>query len=128
MTAKRILVIDDDSAIRKSFTLALEDTGYIIDTAENGLKGIEMEMKQSYDLIFLDLKMSGLNGVETLRRIRENNTKTPIYFITAFHDEFFGEMKKAQDGGLEFEVLRKPLGMDQIEMVTQAVLDGPVSQ
>lgn len=122
---KRILVIDDESAIRKSFSLALEDTGYTVDTAESGEKGIEMEMAHGYDLIFLDLKMPGLNGVQTLRRIREFRPAVPVYLITAFYEEFFSELRSVQDEGFSFELLRKPLGSDQIEMVARGLLDGP---
>ena len=120
--SKKILVIDDDLAIRKSFTLALEDTGWVVHTAESGEKGVEMERQDTYQLIFLDLKMPGLNGVETLRKIRETNKDTPIYIITAFHDEFFSELKEAQADGNNFELLRKPLGGEDIVMVTEGIL------
>lgn len=121
----RILVIDDDLAIRKSFALALEDTDFTVDTAASGEQGVEMEGQNNYQLIFLDLKMPGLNGAETLRKIRETNTVTPIYIITAFHDEFFSQLKKAQNDGLYFELLRKPLDSEQIIMVTRGILEGP---
>jgi CheY-like chemotaxis protein len=124
--AKRILVIDDDAAIRKSFLLSLEDSGYVVDTAESGAQGIQMEEETAYDLIFLDLKMPGLNGVQTLRRIRKRNPGIPIYIITAFHNDFFEELKIAQNDHMEFELLRKPIGGDQILALTQGVLNGPV--
>ena len=125
---KQILVIDDDAAIRKSFHLALEDTAFKVDSAESGEKGIEMERQVSYDLIFLDLKMPGLNGVETLRKIRENNQEVPVYIITAFHDEYFADLKKIQADRIHFELLAKPLDSGQIVAITQAVLGGPRSQ
>jgi len=78
MKDKRILVIDDEAAIRKSFVLALEDTEYSVDTAESGKKGIEKERENNYDLIFLDLNMPGLNGVETLRILRSIDDKVPF--------------------------------------------------
>ena len=95
---------------------------------KTGEIGIEMEQKAPYALIFLDLKMPGLNGVETLRKLRENNQEVPIYIITAFHDEFFEDLKKVQAERIHFEVLAKPLDSKQIVTITQAVLTGPVIQ
>lgn len=121
---KRILVIDDDDAIRKSFMLALEDTPYDVNTAESGEKGIEKHNENRHALIFLDLKMPGLNGVETLRELRKIDTNVPIYIVTAFHKEFFSQLKSAVDDGVSFEVLQKPIGNDQIVQLAQGVLNG----
>ena len=90
---KRILVVDDEEAIRKSFILALEDTDYKVDAADSGEKGIEFVINQTYDLIFLDLKMPGLNGVETLQKIREIDNQAIVYFVTAFYGEFLEELE-----------------------------------
>lgn len=106
--AKRILVIDDEPSIRKTFIAALEDTGYIVDTAESGEVGIEKMAKKKYDLIYLDLNMPGLNGVETLRELREIDKQVPIYFQTAFNAAFTDQLKRAAEDDLAFEVLRKP--------------------
>jgi CheY-like chemotaxis protein len=124
---KRILVIDDEEVIRKSFTLALMDSGYEVDTAESGEKGIEKAGKERYDLIYLDLKMPGLNGVETLRELRKRDRDIPIYIVTAFYGEFFAELKKATEDGIDFEVLTKVLGSDQIAGITRGVLEGAES-
>jgi DNA-binding NtrC family response regulator len=123
MSDKRILVIDDDEAIRKSFALALEDTGYQVDTAESGEKGIEMERKARYQLIFLDLKMPGMNGVETLREIRKIDEDVPIYVITAYHKDFFDQLLNAAEDGINFEVLEKPIGAEQIVSVAKSILE-----
>ena len=123
---KRILVIDDDVAIRKSFLLALEETGYQVDTAESGEKGIERCQSSPYDLIFLDLKMPGLNGVETLIKVHTMGIEVPIYIITAFHEEFLEQLANAGKEGIRFEVIRKPIGADQIRLVVKSVLEGPV--
>lgn len=124
MSNKHILVIDDDEAIRKSFALALEDTGYKVDTAESGEKGIEMERKTRYGLIFLDLKMPGMNGVETLREIRKIDEDVPVYVITAYHKEFFNQLLNAAEDGINFEVLEKPIGGEQIVQVAKSILEG----
>lgn len=122
---RRILVIDDDEGVRESFTLALEDTGYLVDTAESGEKGIEMKEKTDYDLIFLDLKMPGMDGVETLREIRNRDKDIPVYIITAFYMEFFDGLKVAEQDGIDFELVRKPIGRDEIVLVAKGVLEGP---
>lgn len=124
--SKHILVIDDDEAVRKSFTLALEDAPYTLETAKSGEQGIDLEQKIKYNLIFLDLKMPGLNGVETLRRLRELDPSVPIYIITAFHKEFLNQLGAAAEDGLSFEVLHKPIGADEINLLVRSVLEGPV--
>jgi two-component system response regulator HydG len=124
---RKILVIDDDMAVRKSFILAFEGTDYQVDVAESGMKGIKMHHHVSYDLIFLDLKMSELNGVETLRKLRKIDPVVPIYIITSFHEEFFDQLKDTENEGIDFQVLRKPLSRDQILLITQGVLKGAVA-
>ncbi|MBU2549554.1 MAG: response regulator [Proteobacteria bacterium] len=122
--AKHVLVIDDEEAIRKSFVLALEDTGHQVDTAGDGRAGIAKVEQRRYDLIFLDLKMPGLNGVETLRAIRKIENKAPVYIVTAFHSEYFDQLKEAEAEGCEFQLVKKPIGIDQIGYLVESVLGG----
>lgn len=124
---KRILVIDDDKASRDAFVLALEDTEYRVDTAESGAKGLEMKQSTGYDLIFIDLKMPEMNGVEVLRKIRKKDKTTPVYIITAFHKEFFDELKLAEADGVGFELLKKPIGSDRIVLLTKSILEKPAA-
>lgn len=119
---KNILVIDDDEAIRKSFILALEDMPHHVDTAESGEKGIEKVKTTTYDLVFLDLKMPGLNGVQTLRQLRQMDALLPVYIVTAFHKEFFKDLKLLSEEGIEFDLLRKPIGSDEIVELTLSML------
>ncbi len=122
--SKRILVIDDDLAIRKSFALALEDADCQVDTAESGEEGIGKASNTKYDLIFLDLKMPGINGVETLIRLRDDGYKMLIYIITAFHEEFMDQLRVATDEGYEFEVMQKPIEGQDLVRITKAILEG----
>jgi circadian clock protein KaiB len=122
--SKRILVIDDDLSIRQSFAIALENTGYLIETAESGEAGIEKTGKGKYDLIYLDLRMPGLNGAETLRELRKIDKDVPIYIITGFYGEYFQGLQEATKEGIGFEVLKKPVGGDQIAAITRDMLKG----
>lgn len=125
---KNILVIDDEKSIRKAFTLALEDTEFHVDTAASGEEGLEQQANKQYDLVFLDLKMPGMNGVETLRRLRDIDPMLPIYVVTAFHKEFLTELGVLSSEGISFELVRKPIGADDIVKITEGVLgEGPVS-
>ena len=123
--ARRILVIDDDEAVRKLFLLTLEDTGYQVDMAASGRKGIEMMTEVKYDLIYLDLKMPEMDGVETLRELRKIDGEVLVYLITAFHEEFFEQLKGAANDGLDFEVFRKPFDSKQLIEITKSILEGP---
>jgi DNA-binding response OmpR family regulator len=124
--SKRILVIDDEETIRKLFVAALKDTPYEVDTAKSGEQGIGLEQKTRYDLVFLDLKMPGLNGVETLRRLWELDPGIPVYIITAFHKEFLDELGSAAEDGINFEILHKPFGVNEINLLVRSVLEGSV--
>lgn len=118
----RILVIDDDEAVRKSFILALEDTAYHVDAVESGEKGIEKVEDNGYSLVFLDLKMPGLNGVQTLRKLRQLDILVPVYIVTAFHKEFFKDLKLLSEDGIAFDLLRKPIGSDEIVELTESMM------
>jgi CheY-like chemotaxis protein len=114
-----ILVIDDDPAVRGAFRLILEEDGFSVREAEDGLKGIEMACADRPDLIFLDLRMPGIDGVETLRRLKTIDETLNIYIVTAFASEFMDQLKSAHDEGFQFELASKPLSSSQIRNIAQ---------
>ena len=116
-----ILVIDDEEVIRKSFILALDGTGYNVETAESGEKGIEKARETNFALIFLDLRMPGLDGVETLRGLWEIGQTVPIYITTAFYDDFVDQLESATDDGISFYLLKKPVDGDEIRSIAKVV-------
>jgi CheY-like chemotaxis protein len=122
---QRILIIDDEEIIRDAFTLALEDSGYLVDTAETGDRGLQMAHSVPYDLILLDLKMPGMSGITVLRKLRDMNGSVPIYIVTAFQREFFEQLQSIEEEGIAFELIRKPLSREQIIMVVQSILASP---
>jgi len=121
--SKHILVIDDQEAARKSFILALKDTGYQVATAESGEQGIEKVRETKFSLIFLDLKMPGIDGVQTLRELRKLDANVPVYVVTAYHSEFLTPLKNAFIDGIQFELLNKPVRSAQIRAIADGILE-----
>jgi DNA-binding response OmpR family regulator len=83
----RILWVDDEIEILKPHIIFLEQKGYDVDTSNNGDDGLEMIMKQPYDIIFLDENMPGLTGIETLERIKGKYPNLPVVMITKSEEE-----------------------------------------
>jgi two-component system nitrogen regulation response regulator GlnG len=79
-----ILVIDDDAEIRYSLTRVLSSRKYLVTEAGSGEAGIAMVKKEPPDLIFLDIRMGGISGIETLQHIRSVNPKQLVVLMTAF--------------------------------------------
>ncbi|MFA6163545.1 MAG: response regulator [Methylobacter sp.] len=115
----KILVIDDDPAVRGAFRLILEDDNFSVREAENGLQGIEMTLAERPDLIFLDLRMPGIDGVETLRRLKAIDETLNIYIVTAFANEYMEQLKGIHEEGFQFELASKPLSSVQIRNIAQ---------
>src|SRR5438874_6566914 len=80
----RILVVDDEADIRESLEALLTLEDYQVDLAENATEGQHKIETGSYDLILLDLMMPDRSGMEVLRDVRERDTETPIFMITAY--------------------------------------------
>lgn len=112
--SKRILVIDDDETIRNIYMHALKDTPFQVVMAESGEFGIELQREFKYDLIFLDISMQGMNGIEVLREIRKTDEDVPIYIVTGFYNEFLDKVGRAIEDGLKFEIIHKPITIEQI--------------
>jgi len=117
---QNIVVIDDDAAVRGSFQLVLEEMGCAVRVANDGLQGIELVKAARPDLIFLDLKMPGIDGVETMRRLLAMDSTLNIYIVTAFSQEYLNSLKTAQAEGLVFQLASKPLSSTQIRYIAKS--------
>src|SRR5271154_6359089 len=80
----RILVVDDEVDIRESLETLLCLEGYTVELAQNGAEGLRRAEAANYDMILLDLMMPDRSGMEVLREIRERDTETPVFMITAY--------------------------------------------
>ncbi len=79
-----ILIIDDEESMRIACVQVLTEAGYRAQAAENGKAGIELCMKEAFDVVLLDLMMPGIPGIEVLKILREKASKVSIVIITAF--------------------------------------------
>src|SRR5512140_1613451 len=87
MEAKRILVIEDDSAIRRGLVDALGFSGYQVLQAADGDDGLKLALRATYDLLLLDLVLPGSSGFEILQQLRETRGGLPVIILTARGEE-----------------------------------------
>ncbi len=80
----KILVVDDEESIRLLYKEELEEDGFVVEVAQDGLEALKQVPLFKPDLITLDIKMPGLNGIETLKRIRETERRVPIVMCSAY--------------------------------------------
>ena len=119
---KQILVIDDEELIRESFDLALRGSGHSVETVSTGEEGIEKVKERIPDLIFLDLRMPGIGGIEALRRLRNINNDVPVYIITALYANYLQQLNGLKEEGIDFEICRKPLDSNEINSAVESIL------
>jgi CheY-like chemotaxis protein len=78
----KILVVDDDVAVQATIRILLERAGHIVDAASDGRKGLALFEAGDFDLLFLDIFMPGMDGLETMRLVHQKRPLTPIIVIS----------------------------------------------
>jgi DNA-binding NtrC family response regulator len=85
MTASRkVLVVDDDPAVRKSIDRVLTGKGYAVITAENGEEAMRKLNEEKYDLVYTDIRMPGMSGLEVAEQVKARKPWTPVVIITGY--------------------------------------------
>lgn len=107
----KILIIDDERAIRNSLGEILIDEGYVVDTAEDGATGLDMASKSNYDVIFCDIKMPGTDGLEVLDRLMAEGSDTAVVMISG-HGDIDTAVECIKKGAFDF--IQKPLDLNRI--------------
>ena len=82
----RILVVDDEENVRLLYTMELKDEGYDVITATTAEEALDILKEQNPDLIILDIRLPGMNGIEFLRRVKEIKRDIPVLMCTAYDD------------------------------------------
>src|SRR5574344_2611720 len=81
--ASRILIVDDEEEIRELLEFDISQSGYYVDTASDGLEGLNKALNNAYDLIILDVMMPKMNGFDVCKNIRKAKLATPVLLLTA---------------------------------------------
>ena len=106
-----ILVVDDLRSIRLTLGGILEDEGHNVVTVENGYQAIEAARETHFDAIFMDIKMPGINGVQTFREVKKIDPKATVIMMTAYSVEDL--VKEALEEGA-YAVVYKPFDIERI--------------
>jgi excisionase family DNA binding protein len=110
-TRVSILVVDDEEIVRSLFKRTLEELGHRVVTAAAADEGLELVKEQDFALVFLDLKMPGMDGAELFRQIKAIKPKLPVTIITGYPDSDMMTRALAQG---PFGVMNKPFGESDI--------------
>jgi CheY-like chemotaxis protein len=111
-TLKKILVVDDDPVVGTSFDRVLSGKGYAVITARDGDEALRKLDSESYDLVFTDIKMPGMSGLEVAERVKASQPWLPVVIITGYGTE--ANEARAEAAGVA-GFLRKPLSPEMIE-------------
>jgi len=117
-----ILVVDDEETIRSLFKMTLEELGHKVVAAETGLKGLELLKQRDFAMVFLDLKMPGMDGAEFFRQIKTTRPRLPVIIITGYPDSDIMARALAQ---APFGLMNKPF--DESDIITAVNTFLPVS-
>lgn len=107
----KILIIDDERAIRNSLREILGDEGFEADVAEDGAQGLEMALKEKYGVVFCDIKMPGMDGVEVLDKFQEEGIDSAVVMISG-HGDIDTAVECIKKGAFDF--IQKPLDLNRI--------------
>jgi two-component system nitrogen regulation response regulator NtrX len=122
MKPRRILVVDDEPDIRQSLSGVLEDEGYAVSAVESGEACLAALPGGEFELVFLDIWLPGLDGMEVLARIQETALpERPVVVVISGHGSIEAAVKATKLGAFDF--LEKPLSIEKVSVVAKNALD-----
>src|SRR5438874_7788470 len=120
MAKPRILVIDDEAAIRDSLRMTLEYEGYDYAAAATGQEGLSLAERETPDLVVLDVKMPGMDGLEVLDRVRAMNEALPVIVVSG-HGTISTAVEATKKGAFDF--IEKPFASERVLVSLRNALD-----
>jgi len=119
MIKDKILIIDDESGIRSSLKGILEDEGYEVKTVDTGEKGLKIIKNENFSLVFLDIWLPEINGIEVLKKLKSFKEDTQVVMITG-HGSVESAVKATKLGAFNF--LEKPLSLEKVVLTAKNAL------
>ncbi|MBQ1912743.1 MAG: sigma-54-dependent Fis family transcriptional regulator, partial [Bacteroidales bacterium] len=116
----KILIVDDERAIRYSLKEILEMENYQVEAAENGKEGLEKAEKEKYDAILCDIKMPEMDGTEVLAKLIEDGVESPVVMISG-HADISTAVDCIKKGAFDF--IEKPLDLNRILITLKNATD-----
>ncbi|MCM1501488.1 MAG: sigma-54 dependent transcriptional regulator [Bacteroidales bacterium] len=116
----KLLVIDDERAIRNSLREILMDEDYDVDVAEDGAQGVEMALREKYSVIFCDIKMPNMDGLEVLDRLAAEGVESAVIMISG-HGDIGTAVECIKKGAFDF--IQKPLDLNRILITIKNATD-----
>ena len=116
----KVLIIDDEAPIRASLREILEYEGCRVEEAEDGAKGLSQAVKFAFDLIFCDIKMPRMDGMDVLDMLREKGVKSPVVMISG-HGTVDAAVQALKKGAFDF--IQKPLDLNRILVTVRHALE-----
>ena len=116
----KILIIDDERSIRNTLKDILEVEGYSIDLAENGFEALKSLEKNEYQIIFSDIKMPQMDGIELLQKIKEKEIESPVIMISG-HGNIETAVDCIKKGAYDF--IEKPIDLNRLLIVVRNALN-----
>ena len=114
----KVLIVDDEQPIRETLEMVMLGKGYEVVTAGDGLSAIHAFDREQPDLVILDIRLPGMNGIQVLQQLKKKQKDAPVIIMTAYHDmeTTIQAMKKGA-----YEYIRKPIDADELEIVVDKV-------
>ncbi|MGM0568223.1 MAG: response regulator [Elusimicrobiota bacterium] len=119
----KILIVDDDKNIHMTIAGILKKEGHEVDFMDNGYKAIEAVEENSYDIALLDIRMPGINGVETFKKLKKISPETTVIMMTAYAVE---DLKDEAEKEGAYKILDKPFDMHDVINVLDEIEDKDV--
>ncbi len=117
--SRHVLIVDDEKNIRRTFKMVLETEGFVVSVAETGEQALELFHQDKPDAVILDVQLPGIDGIETLRRLKDGDGELPVIMISG-HGTIATAVEATRSGAFDF--VEKPLSRERLLVAVRNAL------